>query len=147
MHSLTIDTKHGLSGRFAMKTPELIHVLRGRSLNDNEQWTLTLWELRPAPGSVRDWERLTWLSWLTGTEGGRYRRIWRATAPVTVMLLKCFEWNTSHTALQQTVKLSRISEKALNNLSLWESEIILSGLTTLTSDQGADGSFLLSPPQ
>ncbi len=34
MHRITIDTKHGLSGRFAMKTPELIHVVRGREITE-----------------------------------------------------------------------------------------------------------------
>ena len=81
MHRITIDTKHGLSGRFARNTkayPCCEGELGLRAhWNHSEQWTMKnhIRELRTDPASsrgclrLRDWPG--WLSWLTASVWGR----------------------------------------------------------------------------
>ena len=148
MHRITMDTKHGLSGRFAMnmKTPELIFVLRGahqltttlQHYNNTEQW-------QPAPpqtlpgqlDGLFETERETlwpgWLSWLPLSEGGgRYRRICRASQSCHAPLFWVEQLGTTHkTGTDGLPGIIQTSEQSWLNCSNFKVKI-LSCLPTLT---------------
>ena len=128
MHRITMGTKHGLSGRFAMnmKTPELIPVLREltsslQHYNNNEQWRPPTPQARPAQldglfeterERERERETVTWLAFMTASVWGRAVATGGSAGPVSPVMLHCFEWNNweqptrrGRTACQESFKL------------------------------------------